>query len=70
MAALFIGVVLAFPNGLAGLYESHVKPWFARRKAPKAAPAAVEPPAAPPPPPSQKSAPPAALPGGVQGQSA
>ena len=70
MAALFIGVVLAFPNGLAGLYESHVKPWFARRKAPKAAPAAVEPPAAPPPSPSQKSAPPAAMPGGVQGQSA
>jgi hypothetical protein len=24
MAALFIGVVMAFPNGLAGLYESHV----------------------------------------------
>ncbi|MCP4638420.1 MAG: urea ABC transporter permease subunit UrtC [Methyloversatilis sp.] len=70
MAALFIGVVLAFPNGLAGLYESHVKPWFARRRAPKAAPAAVEPPAAPPPSPSQKSAPPAAMPGGVQGQSA
>ena len=70
MAALFIGVVLAFPNGLAGLYESHVKPWFARRRAPKSAPAAVEPPAAPPPSPSQKSAPPAALPGGVQGQSA
>ncbi|WP_018229764.1 urea ABC transporter permease subunit UrtC [Methyloversatilis universalis] len=70
MAALFIGVVLAFPNGLAGLYESHVKPWFARRKAPKAAPAAIEPPAAPPPAPSHKSAPPATLPGGVQGQSA
>ncbi len=70
MAALFIGVVLAFPNGLAGLYESHVKPWFARRKAPRAAPAAVEPPATPPPAPSHKSAPPAALPGGVQGQSA
>ena len=32
MAALFIGVVMAFPNGLAGLYESHVKPWLARRK--------------------------------------
>lgn len=32
MAALFIGVVLAFPNGLAGLYESHVRPWFTRRK--------------------------------------
>ncbi|ENO84066.1 urea ABC transporter permease subunit UrtC, partial [Thauera linaloolentis] len=32
MAALFIGVVMAFPNGLAGLYESHVKPWLARRR--------------------------------------
>ena len=31
MAALFIGVVLAFPNGLAGVYEAHVKPWFMRR---------------------------------------
>ena len=31
MAALFIGVVLAFPNGLAGVYEAHVKPWFIRR---------------------------------------
>jgi urea transport system permease protein len=31
MAALFIGVVMAFPNGLAGLYESHVKGWLARR---------------------------------------
>ncbi len=70
MAALFIGVVLAFPNGLAGLYESHVKPWFSRRK-PAAEPAASagEPPA-PPSAPTHKSAPPAALPGGVQGQSA
>ena len=25
MAALYIGVVMAFPDGLAGLYESHVK---------------------------------------------
>ena len=32
MAGLFIGVVIAFPNGLAGLYDSHVKPWLARRK--------------------------------------
>jgi urea transport system permease protein len=32
VAALFIGVVLAFPNGLAGLYESKVKPWLARRR--------------------------------------
>lgn len=31
MAALFIGVVLGFPNGLAGLWESHVKPWWRRR---------------------------------------
>ncbi len=31
MAALFIGVVLAFPNGLAGVYETYVKPRFARR---------------------------------------
>jgi urea transport system permease protein len=70
MAALFIGVVLAFPNGLAGLYESHVKPWFSRRKSvAKPAASAGEPPA-PPSAPTHKSAPPAALPGGVQGQSA
>jgi len=31
MAGLFIGVTLAFPNGLAGLYESHVKPRLARK---------------------------------------
>ena len=32
MAALFIGVTMAFPMGLAGLWESHVVPWWARRK--------------------------------------
>lgn len=39
MAALFIGVTMAFPNGLAGLITSHVKPWWQRRRAavPKAA---------------------------------
>ncbi|MGG1948844.1 urea ABC transporter permease subunit UrtC [Trinickia sp. NRRL B-1857] len=26
MAAMFIGVVMVFPNGLAGLYEEHVRP--------------------------------------------
>jgi urea transport system permease protein len=26
MAALYIGVVMAFPDGLAGLYEAHIKP--------------------------------------------
>ncbi|MFP5460359.1 MAG: urea ABC transporter permease subunit UrtC [Gammaproteobacteria bacterium] len=36
MAALFIGVTMAFPNGLAGLVESHLKPWWARRKAQRA----------------------------------
>jgi len=33
MAALFIGVTLAFPMGLAGLWESHIKPWWLRRSA-------------------------------------
>ena len=44
MAALFIGVTMAFPNGLAGLVESHLKPWWERRKAARggrAAPAAA-----------------------------
>jgi urea transport system permease protein len=36
MAALFIGVVLAFPNGLAGLYVDRVKPWILRRRAARA----------------------------------
>jgi urea transport system permease protein len=38
MAALFIGVTLAFPNGLAGLYDSHVKPWLLRKRTPRSAP--------------------------------
>jgi urea transport system permease protein len=33
MAALFIGVVMAFPNGLAGLYEEKLKPWWFSRRA-------------------------------------
>ncbi len=49
MAALFIGVVLAFPNGLAGLIDSHIKPWLARwRTAKAAAPMAPADPAPPP----------------------
>ena len=43
MAGLFIGVVLAFPNGLAGLYEDRLKPWFLRWRAARAA-ATVRPP--------------------------
>jgi urea transport system permease protein len=31
MAALFIGVTMAFPMGLAGLWDSHVLPWWRRR---------------------------------------
>ena len=32
MAALFIGVTMAFPMGLAGLWESHVVPWWNKRR--------------------------------------
>jgi urea transport system permease protein len=46
MAALFIGVVMLAPNGLAGVWDSQVKPWLARMKARRAAGPAV-PPAAP-----------------------
>ncbi|MEC5398105.1 urea ABC transporter permease subunit UrtC [Uliginosibacterium sp. H1] len=62
MAALFIGVVLAFPNGLAGLYESHIKPWIARRVAARKASVTPRTPAAPTPPSTSlsSSAPPAA----------
>src|SRR5258706_3528585 len=44
MAALFIGVVVAFPNGLAGLYADRVKPWILRRRTARAvaAPAAAD----------------------------
>ena len=33
MGLLFIGVVMGFPNGLAGIYTSYIKPRFAARKA-------------------------------------
>mgnify|MGYP001011976091 FL=1 len=45
MAGLFIGVTMAFPMGLAGLWESRIVPWWnSRRKgtAPGAAPAAAQ----------------------------
>ena len=38
MAALFIGVVLVFPNGLAGLYVDRLKPWFIKWRAARSAP--------------------------------
>ncbi|MDM0045885.1 urea ABC transporter permease subunit UrtC [Variovorax dokdonensis] len=31
MAALFIGVTMAFPMGLAGLWEEKIKPWWRQR---------------------------------------
>ena len=59
MAALFIGVTMAFPMGLAGLWESHVKPWWKdRREALRAA--SIQPPA---PLPVHESHAPAAAPG-------
>ena len=33
MGAMFIAVVLAFPKGLAGIYESYVEPWLIKQKA-------------------------------------
>ncbi|GAA5158321.1 urea ABC transporter permease subunit UrtC [Viridibacterium curvum] len=73
MSGLFIGVVMAFPNGLAGVYVSYVKPWLLRRwaamrnKTPKvaAAPDGTAPDTA-----SGKSKLPSAMSGGIQGQSA
>jgi urea transport system permease protein len=31
MAAMFLGVVLAFPDGLAGVYTNRIKPWVIKR---------------------------------------
>jgi urea transport system permease protein len=31
MAAMFIGVVLAFPDGLAGIYNNRIRPWAIKR---------------------------------------
>ncbi|HEX8595878.1 MAG TPA: urea ABC transporter permease subunit UrtC [Pseudomonas sp.] len=46
MGGLFIAVVMYFPNGLAGLWESHGRKWF-DRVLHKPAPAAVKPVAEP-----------------------
>jgi urea transport system permease protein len=35
MAGMFIGVVLAFPDGLAGVYNKRIQPWFARLRSSK-----------------------------------
>ena len=46
MGALFIGVVMAFPNGLAGLWQVHVQPLFDRWAAFRAGARPIAPPAA------------------------
>jgi urea transport system permease protein len=39
MAGMFLGVVLAFPDGLAGVYNNKVRPWVLKKwAARKAAP--------------------------------
>jgi urea transport system permease protein len=69
MAAMFLGVVLAFPQGLAGLYVEKVKPWVLKRLLRKPV-VAAEP---PPPVPTKRSDPPvpslpSSMPPGVSGQ--
>ena len=74
MAGLFIGVTMAFPMGLAGVWEEHIVPWWkGRRQALKEA--AVQAPASTPANAAQVAAPvaadplPATLPDGVSSQS-
>lgn len=44
MAAMFLGVVLAFPDGLAGVYNNRIKPWVTRRLASRRKPEVASPP--------------------------
>jgi len=70
MAGLFIGVTMAFPMGLAGLWDEKIKPWWkGRRQALREA--AVQPPPAMPMTPAASTAPPEPhLPEGVGSQRA
>ena len=74
MAALFIGVTMAFPMGLAGVWEEQVVPWWNRRMAARkgAVPAAlaVEPEAGPKPGTARLADGTGSLPDGVSGQRA
>ncbi len=69
MAALFIGVTMAFPMGLAGLWESRVVPWWQKRRGRHVAPPAEAAAAASTPKPAGDEPPPP-LPKGVSGQHA
>jgi len=68
MAGLFLGVVLAFPDGLAGVYMNRIRPWVIARFSGKRAAEPVIPPV----PPVHRADPPAPsdapLPPGIQGQ--
>ena len=69
MAALFIGVTMAFPMGLAGVWEEKIVPWWkGRRQALRDA--AVKPPAARPAPPAAMPRPEPEAPGDIRGQHA
>ena len=72
MAGLFIGVVMAFPMGLAGVWESKIVPWWkGRQSALREASAARPQPPSPPPHAPMKSTPSSEdkLPDGTSGQS-
>jgi urea transport system permease protein len=73
MAGLFIGVTMAFPMGLAGLWDEKIRPWWKGRRAALRA-AAVQPPPAMPMTPAAPTASPASpephLPDGVGSQRA
>jgi len=69
MAGLFIGVTMAFPMGLAGLWDEKIRPWWKERRQ-ALREAAVKPPAAtvPAQPPAPQTEP--ALPDGIGSQRA
>lgn len=72
MAGLFIGVTMAFPMGLAGVWEERIVPWWKGRQAALRAAAAArpQPPSPPPHAPMAKAATaPVNLPEGTSGQS-
>ena len=74
MAALFIGVTMAFPMGLAGLWESHIVPWWNKRRSVKPgagdAPHGTNSPHAPQAPLAAPSTAAGKLPAGISGQQA
>jgi urea transport system permease protein len=71
MAGLFIGVTMAFPMGLAGVWEEKIRPWWkSRRQALRDAAVKPPPAAAPAPVAPTASQPEPALPEGVGSQRA